>query len=168
MPGPPKKPTALSLIQGNPGRRPLNKNEPKPPIARPAPPAFLGETACGEWQRLVDRLADIGLMTDIDVAALAAYCQAYARWVNAEEALARFAERDPVNHGLIIKTSNGNAIQSPLVGAANTAMQLMHKFAIEFGMTPAARTRLDVDIGNATPEAKQPGGGNNTGTDRFF
>lgn len=164
MSGPPPKPTALKLIEGNPGRRPLNKNEPKPPIARPAAPAFLTGHAAGEWARIVDRLADVGLMTDIDVATLAAYCQAYGRWVQAEEALAVFAARDPVNHGLIIKTSNGNAIQSPLVGAANTAMQLMHKFAVEFGMTPAARSRLDVTVGTAVPEGPQ----GQTGTDRFF
>lgn len=164
MSGPPPKPTALKLIEGNPGRRAINKNEPKPPVARPAPPAFMGEAARAEWRRLVDRLADVGLMTDLDVAALAAYCQAYARWVQAEEALARFAEADPRTHGIIVKTSNGNAIQSPLVGAANTAMQLMHRLAVEFGMTPAARSRLDVDVGSAAPPPEK----GKTGTDRFF
>lgn len=30
MPGPPKTPTHLALVKGNPSKRPINKNEPKP------------------------------------------------------------------------------------------------------------------------------------------
>jgi len=32
MAGRKPKPTALKIIEGNPGKRPLNKNEPKPDI----------------------------------------------------------------------------------------------------------------------------------------
>jgi P27 family predicted phage terminase small subunit len=53
------------------------------------------------------------------------------------------AERDLLTHGLMIKTSNGNAIQNPLVGTANKAMLDMVRFAGEFGMSPAARARIE-------------------------
>src|SRR5712671_6181729 len=49
-------------------------------------------------------------------APIAAYCVAYGRWRTAEKALAAMASLDPVTSGLLIKTSNGNAIQNPLVG----------------------------------------------------
>lgn len=35
MPGPPKTPTHLALVKGNPSKRPINKNEPKPPSGVP-------------------------------------------------------------------------------------------------------------------------------------
>lgn len=88
----------------------------------------------------------IGLLTRIDRAALAAYCQAYGRWVEAELALARMAERDLLTKGLMIKTTNGNAIQNPLVGIANKAMQDLVRFAAEFGMTPSSRASIEAGV----------------------
>jgi P27 family predicted phage terminase small subunit len=87
----------------------------------------------------MSQLLRCGLMTEIDRAALAGYCQAYGRWVQAERALARMGEKDLLTGALMIKTSNGNAIQNPLVGTANKAMELMLRAASEFGMTPSAR-----------------------------
>ena len=52
------------------------------------------------------------------------------------------AEKDQLTGGLMIKTSNGNAIQNPLVGTANKAAADMMRYAAEFGMTPSARSRL--------------------------
>jgi len=86
----------------------------------------------------------LGLLTNIDRVALAAYCQAYARWVEAEKGIKK--------SGLIVKTKDGNIIQSPLVGIANTAMKLVHKFLIEFGMTPSSRSRISVDKDNSSQD----------------
>ena len=57
------------------------------------------------------------------------------------------AKRDLLTHGLLIKTTNGNAIQNPLVGTANKAMFAFMRCAIEFGMTPSARSRLTSPTG---------------------
>jgi P27 family predicted phage terminase small subunit len=46
--------------------------------------------------------------------------------------------------GLIIKTTNGNAIQNPLIGIANKAHNDMVRYVVEFGMTPSARSRIQV------------------------
>ena len=69
-----------------------------------------------------------------DDAALAAYCQAFERFVEAERKIRQ--------SGLLIKTTGGNVIQNPLVGVANRAMEIMHKFLTEFGLTPSSRTRV--------------------------
>jgi P27 family predicted phage terminase small subunit len=148
-------PTHLKLVRGNPGRRPLNENEPQPDLSIPTPPPHLSDEAKVEWGRVVDDLYRLGLISEIDRAGLAAYCQAYGRWVLAERALARMAEKDLLTGALMIRTSNGNAIQNPLVGTANVAMHQMMRFASEFGMTPSARSRIDAgSIGNQTAEAK--------------
>ena len=137
------KPTHLKLIAGNPGKRHLNPNEPMPARARPSPPAMLTGDALDEWQRVSDELYVLGLLTNVDRAALAGYCQAYGRWLRAERGIAEMAKRDELTGGLMIKTTNGNAIQNPLVGTARKAMADMLRFAVEFGMTPSARSRIE-------------------------
>ena len=144
------KPTALRLVGGNAGKRAINKNEPKPELSQPTPPAFLNDDAKVEWGRICETLYKVGLMTELDRGALAACCQAYGRWAQAERALARMSDKDELNRALMIKTSNGNAIQNPLVGIANKAAADYVKYAVEFGMTPSARARV-----TATPNDKQ-------------
>ncbi|WP_250477630.1 phage terminase small subunit P27 family [Caballeronia sp. INML1] len=142
----PRKPTALRIIEGNREKRPLPKKEPKPRRGIPQPPPHIVGYALEEWERITPELHMSGVLTMIDGAVLAAYCMAYQRWREAEEALARMKARDKLTTGLMIKTKNGNAIQNPLVGVANRSMMLLHRFANEFGMTPAARARIEVDL----------------------
>lgn len=137
------KPTHLKLVTGNPGKRALNKGEPTPRLDLPMPPPHLSDEAKVEWGRVSQELYDCGLLSTVDRAALAAYCQAYARWVTAEKAITKMAESDALTSGLLIRTSNGNAIQNPLVGTANKAMKDMVYYAAEFGMTPSARSRIE-------------------------
>lgn len=143
-------PTALKLVKGNPGKRALNKKEAKPDLAQPTPPSFLNDDAKVEWGRVVGTLFKAGLMTELDRAVLAAYCQAYGRWAQAERALSRMADKDENNRALMVKTSNGNAVQNPLVGTANKAKADMVRYALEFGMSPSARSKV-----NATPDDHQ-------------
>jgi P27 family predicted phage terminase small subunit len=74
--------------------------------------------------------------------------QAYGRYVAAELAISEAAAADLLTKGLMIKTSNGNAIQNPLVATANKAACDMVRYASEFGLTPSARARLAL-----TPQA---------------
>ena len=84
------RPTVLKLMEGNPGKRPLNDREPTPPVEMPECPEFLDARARAEWDRTVPVLAKMGLLTAADRSALAAYCVAYSRWVQAEAQVARF------------------------------------------------------------------------------
>lgn len=143
--GPKHKPTALKLVQGTLRKGRVNEAEPQPDPALPDPPAHLCADALTEWRRVAPRLLALGVISRLDRAVLAAYCQAYGRWVQAEEALERFAKRDPATRGLMIKTQAGNAIQNPLVGAANKAMADMQRFAAELGITPASRASIRSD-----------------------
>jgi P27 family predicted phage terminase small subunit len=115
-----------------------------PEIAKtcPEPPPFLNTYAQDEWWMVAPPLHRLGLLTVVDVASLAAYCQAYGHWRTAEEALARMADRDEHMHGLPIKTVDGNARRNPLVKIASDAAEDMLRFANEFGLTPVARERL--------------------------
>ena len=78
----------------------------------------------------------MGVLTTIDRAALAAYCQAYGRWVEAEERM-----RDGQ---MLYKTPSGHVQQSPLLSIINKQLELMGRYMAELGMTPAARSRVSV------------------------
>ena len=157
-PGTKPKPTQLKLIEGNRGKRPLNRKEARTIPALPAPPPHLTADALEEWHRVAHWLHQIGLLSEVDRAALAAYAQSYGRWVQAERAIAKMAEKDQLTGGLMIKTTNGNAIQNPLVGTANKAAADMMRYAAEFGMTPSARTRIAAE---APEDSEDP-------AERFF
>jgi len=138
MQGRKPKPTALKLIQGNPGRRPLNGHEPKPPAKMPTCPSHLSPTAKTEWKRLAHVLSEIGLLTLIDRTVLAGYCQAYGRWVEAERKL----QETPT----LLKTPAGYIQTSPWLAISNKQMELMVKYMSELGLTPSSRARLSVNV----------------------
>jgi P27 family predicted phage terminase small subunit len=139
------KPTAIRVLQGNPGKRPLPKREPRPPDAGvPEPPAALSEIARAEWITVAPVLHRMNLLSEIDRQALAAYCEACARWAVAQTAVNEMARGDPRTGGLLIKSPNGIVYENPLVGIARRAALDAVRFGAEFGMTPSSRTRLDV------------------------
>lgn len=131
------KPSALKALAGNPGKRAINRNEPKPDGV-PDCPRHLDKEAKREWRRVSVELVTLGLLTSVNRAALAAYCAAYSRWASAKLNVQKF--------GVVIKSpKSGFPIQNPYVGVANTPLDQMRKFAVEFGLTPASRSRLQVD-----------------------
>ena len=132
------KPTHLKLIEGNPGKRPINGREPKPPTDQPTCPAHLSPTAKAEWKRLAATMNAIGLLTRIDRTVLATYCQAYGRWVEAERKL---AETPP-----LLKTPAGYVQISPWITISNKQVELMTRLMAELGLTPSARSRLAVQM----------------------
>lgn len=149
------KPSALRVIEGGAA----NANEPPALSKLPAPPTWLRPEAKAEWKRLGKSLLDLGLLSGIDRAAFAAYCQAVGTWEAAEKALAKMAkdEADPMA-GLYAKTSNGNLVHHPLGVIASKARAEAVKFAAEFGLTPSSRSRIDTDAaknkGGADPSAE--------------
>ena len=128
------KPTALKLLTNNPGRRPLNAREPQPRPRLPRAPDHLSGEARKEWSRAGKFLLALGLISDLDRAAFAAYCTAYGRWIEAEQALKTY--------GVMLKSPTGFPIQSPYLAVANKAMEQMRALLAEFGMAPASRTRV--------------------------
>ena len=127
------KPTAIKQLEGNPGKRKLNGNEPKP-MGAPECPDWLEADAKAEWNRLAEQMEQLGILTEVDMAAFAGYCQAYARWKVAEEFISK--------HGAIVKTPSGYWQQVPQVSIAQQYLKQMSKFCEQFGLTPASRSRI--------------------------
>lgn len=134
------KPTAVKQLEGNPGKRQLNANEPKPAARAPSCPKWLDDDAKKEWRRLAKQMEQLGILTEVDMAAFAGYCQAYARWKAAEEFISK--------HGAIVKTPSGYWQQVPQVAIAQQYLKQMSKFCEQFGLTPASRSRIVTDNGS--------------------
>ena len=128
----------MKILEGNPGRRPLNKKEPKP-TGMPTCPRHLSKEAKAEWRRIAKELKTIGLLTTVDRAALAAYCQHWAHWVEAEQKL----QEDGIS--LVYRSPGGMYRKNPWLQVADEAMKGMLSFLGEFGMTPSSRTRIQVE-----------------------
>ena len=128
------KPTRLKVLAGNPGKRPLNEREPKPEPSVPDCPPELGPVARREWDRLVVELGKLRILTNLDRAALASYCGAYALWAEAMEQIQKY--------GAMVKSPSGYPQQSPYLAIANRQAEIMMRIASDFGFTPASRSRI--------------------------
>lgn len=142
------QPTALRRANGNPGKRAWNHAEPVPPEGLPDCPEHLSEIARDEWMRIAGDLHAMGVLTTVDRAALAAYCQCYGRWVEAEGKL----REGPA----MIRTPSGYVQQNPWLPVANKQLELMGRYMAELGITPAARSRVRALIEEANPPDLPP------------
>jgi len=140
------KPTPVKTLAGNPGHRPVNAAEPhfRVPERMPRPPAWLGREALSVWRDLGHLLLDAGLLTVVDRYALAMFCVAAGRWIEAERNVMH-------SGGPVIAAESGNLYQNPWLHVANHAWGQMRKMLSEFGLTPAERSRLKVAM-----EAEEP------------
>ena len=128
------KPSAIRLLEGNPGKRAINQREPKPDKKAPPCPKWLDPEAKKEWRRLSKKLEQLGILTEADMSVFASYCQAYARWKAAEEIIS--------SHGFISKTPSGYLQAIPHVAIAKEYARIMNRCAEQLGLTPSSRSRL--------------------------
>lgn len=112
-------------------------------------PGWLDNMAKTEWKRIRD-LVDHESFNEMDLTALEAYCQAYAKWKRCEIILNK--------EGLTFETPKGYVQQRPEVSISNTAFTNMQSIAKELGFTPASRIRMDKNKTDGT------GGVNNNQT----
>ncbi|MBI5951887.1 MAG: phage terminase small subunit P27 family [Chloroflexi bacterium] len=141
------KPTEIKKLAGNPGKRALNRAEPRPRVVLPRASSHLSDEEKSKWKLLVKELHPLGLLTSLDLDALERYCVLYVRWVK--------AERMVREKGEIIKTAAGNIIQNPYLSIANRALDDLNKLGAEFGMTPSSRSRVKVDVLDAEQELER-------------
>lgn len=160
--GPKPQPKKVHELKGNPGKRNLARmaGETVPVEVPPCPEHVeANKVAAAEWKSITGELFRLGLISKVDKAALAVYCLAYARWVRAEKKLAELDD-----DGLIQTTPNGYQQIGVWVQISNRQVELMHKMMAEFGMTPSARVRVDVNpqmdmFGNGEKDEDKKSGG---------
>lgn len=133
-----RKPTHLKVVEGNPGKRALPTNEPQPSGAYPEKPTtFTTDQASDCWDRTTLELKAMGLLHAADVDALEIYCEAYGTWRIAQNSVAIGVL---INRGT---RENPNMVTNPAWRVARDAAGLVKQLAEQFGLTPAARARIE-------------------------
>ena len=119
MRGPAPLPTAIKEFRGNPGKRPLNHDEPKPELVDglPQPPKWLKGEAKREWNRVLPYLTGTKVLAKLDTGPLATYC---------------------LLHAEVVKAARKGEIPTAAV------ISQYRSLAGEFGMTPSSRSRIKV------------------------
>jgi len=150
--GPLPKPTALKLLEGNPGKRALNLSDGvNPRVEIPSIPKHLRVEARKEWKRIAPLLEDLGLISGLDRAALALYCQAVGSLTELEMAFngkvqanveAGMSYFDAVFAASRTITPSGYEQQSVIVNLIAGHRLQVHRHLMHFGLSPAARARV--------------------------
>lgn len=132
------KPIVLKLVTGNPGKRAINKKEPKPGRKITDCPAHLYDSGKIAWERLSVLLDHIGVLTEADVFTLERLCDCYTDILECRALI----ERDGRTYA--VTGSNGNTLikQNPAVTQLRAADAQFKSYLVEFGLTPAARSKV--------------------------
>ncbi len=135
-----RKPTELKIVQGNPGKRPLNKDEPKPAEAvAPKPPPWLDNNGLHAWETVVPELERLGLLTDVDLIALAHFCSWHSTFL--------WASREIEMDGMTLTDNSGRQYKNPAMNIKDAASKHVRAFGSEFGLTPSTRGGMVVPKG---------------------
>lgn len=137
------KPEEIKKLEGT-SRADRRRNSPKPAPAKTTPPDGLDDDALAFWNEVAPQLSHLNVLTKNDLLALRAAAKCYSRWIRAENACS--------TNGLVFQV-NGGPRRRPETTIAAEALRELRLWLIEFGMTPAARTRVEV-APNAIPAPK--------------
>lgn len=144
--GRPPKPTALKLVEGNKGKRAINSQEPDPAYLNDmTPPAWLGAAAAEVWNEMAPKLRAAQVLTELDVQALAMGCVAISQYRQSVSRIgdalvkSKHVEKED---GSIVET--GEHVNPWMIVQSMTYKQAMGIFA-QFGLTPAARSRIAIN-----------------------
>jgi P27 family predicted phage terminase small subunit len=132
------KPTAVKALAGNPGKRPLNVSEPKPPASSSRAPIGLGKDAARFWHRYAPVLAELGVLTQVDEPALQMAAEHFE--------VALRAARQLHDEELVLEGRDGPK-KNPLAQILRDNSTALKSFMVEFGMTPASRSKIHPDTG---------------------
>ena len=139
--GRPPKPANLRVLMGNAGHRPI---KPEPKISRQTRPgraSWLPPDFPEALWGVVDELFAAGVVTSIDVWALAAFAEFCATFRTATETLAKLSV-DDAGAGLVAKMASGSIVTHPVLAVKNRAQRDVLRAAAELGLSPAGRVGL--------------------------
>jgi P27 family predicted phage terminase small subunit len=133
--GRPHKPLVLKQLNGSHrGKYGFDTKamDPEPPKGDLLlPPTWLSPKASETWMQMVRELRELGMLKTTDLHALASYCDSWAEYL----LLCQDCRHEDY-------TTNGKV--NPLYTIRDMAFKRWVKMASEFGMTPAARMRVQM------------------------
>lgn len=145
-------PTHLKVVAGTQRKDRANPDEPKPPLGAPVPPVWLSDEAKVQWGRFSVWLEQMGVLTTADGPALERLVSVYLEVKDLEATLVRegrtYATQSTVGER-VVKAH-------PAVAMLNSADIRLRQMLIEFGLTPAARTKVHTVQRGGGKQAEKP------------
>ncbi len=133
------RPTTLKLVSGNPGKRAINKKEPKPKRVIPSCPDYLPQVSQVAWGRLSVVLDRMGVLTEADAAAMERMVDCYADIIECRKLI----QRDGRTYKVTAQNGFDELIKAnPAVAMLRAADAQFKAYLVEFGLTPAARSKV--------------------------
>ncbi len=157
--GRPSVPSKVHYLHGNPSKIPAADLHDgfQPDVELPDCPSVLKGEAAKEYRRLGEELQRYGLVSKVDRGTLAMISTEWARYVWAEEKIREANKGDPAGErGLVDRTPNDYKVMSVYLQISRGAIALYLKMAAEFGLTPAARSRVKPGDGGQMPLPGMP------------
>ncbi|HAX9891259.1 TPA: phage terminase small subunit P27 family [Escherichia coli] len=149
MSGPPKTPTHLRLVRGNPSKRPINNNEPQPPKGVPPVPKHFDKQGKYWFKRMAEELDAIGVISQLDARALELLVEAYTEYRHHCETLDREGytyavySDDDADEGKVREIRMIKPHPAAMMKA--DAWKRLRAMLAEFGMTPSSRSKVSKD-----------------------
>jgi P27 family predicted phage terminase small subunit len=136
-----KTPTVLKEMYGTARADRVLKNEMQVDLLSELPeaPDLLSEIGIAEWYKVTTQLFNLKMLHDVDQSLILAYCNEMSLYIESELELRQNGRIDN------FKNSNGDLVRSqakPLVKVKNDALANALKLAVQFGLTPVARTNI--------------------------
>ena len=134
------KPARIKEVTGNPGKRKSRRKEPVPKKEIQPPPAHLTGWGKSAWVKVTELLDGMGVLTLADAMALERLCDIYAEILQLRNQIA--AE----GNTYIVQTRGGFLIKPhPAVAMLADADKRFKGYLTEFGLTPAARAKVNIN-----------------------
>ena len=149
------KPTMLRMLQGNPGKRALNHEEPVYGPGAPDKPEFLDAYASEEWDRITGMLVSARVITKGDVGILVVACDAYSQLRQCQKFL---KEKGSLSYDASSINGGTNYKPYPEASQRNMARRQYQSALAELGLGPSSRSKV-----KTLPEPPKA-----NGTARFF
>ncbi len=134
-------PTKLKILRGNPGKRPLNMDQPEPREldSIPMPPRDMPLEGKAHWNDLAPKLLEKGMLTEWDIGAFTMLCLCWARNKQAEANVQKIG---------LTQTSptTGRTFPNPCVAIALASNKDYMQWCARFGLTPADRDKVKCDV----------------------
>lgn len=133
------KPTTLKVLQGNPGKRKLNEEEPDFGAGAPPKPDWFDDYASAEWDALTGILVPARVLTKGEIGVLVVACDAYSQL---RQCQAFLDEKQSLSYDASSATGGANYKPYPEVAQRNQARRQYLSALSELGLTPSARTKV--------------------------
>ena len=137
MANPKPEPSKITELKGNPGRKKVNRDEPKYTKADEAAPKMLDKIGKELWLKVMKEMRAQGVLTKCDEALLFRYCEEWSTYIRAIKEL-----KKKKNKELMTVAKSGYMSPNPYISMKRESSRILKTLESELGFSPTSRTKV--------------------------